>query len=50
MTRISTFNTRSFTDQYSTPASWVRLDYENDWQPLETAPAVYNFNFGIEVK
>jgi hypothetical protein len=40
----------SFTDQYSTPASWVRLDYENDWQPLETGATVYNFNFGIEVK
>lgn len=40
----------SFTDQYSTPTSWTRLDYENDWRPLETGSTVYNFNFGIEVK
>jgi hypothetical protein len=40
----------AFTDQYSTPASWVRLDYDNDWRPLETGSTVYNFNFGIEVK
>jgi hypothetical protein len=40
----------SFTDQYSTPASWIRLDYDNNWRPLETGSTVYNFNFGIEVK
>ncbi len=40
----------AFTDQYITPASWIRLDYDNDWRPLETGSTVYNFNFGIEVK
>lgn len=40
----------AFTDQYSTPASWIRLDYDNHWRPLQTGPIVYNFNFGIEVK
>ena len=40
----------AFTDQYSTPASWVRLDYDNDWRPLQTGSTVYNFNFGVEVK
>lgn len=40
----------AFTDQYNTPASWIRLDYDNDWRPLETGSTLYNFNFGIEVK
>lgn len=40
----------AFTNQHSTPASWVRLDYDKNWRPLETGSAVYNFNFGIEVK
>jgi len=39
----------AFTNQSDTPASWIRLDYENDWRPLKTGDTVYNFNFGIEV-
>ncbi|HEY9046081.1 MAG TPA: carboxypeptidase-like regulatory domain-containing protein [Ohtaekwangia sp.] len=40
----------SFTNRSLTSASWIRQDYENDWQPFLTGSMVYNFNFGLEIK